>query len=162
MIEVVTETDLNRLGAILPHAPNAKLRAATILTEIIDRLPRPRAYISEPTHMPDEAQAMLWNTAYDMLSAELSGKGISVIEPETIRDIALFSSTLETLTDASDPLWQALIASRRVDSLYVPSDGENSKRHAAMRRIARSAGITVLNYRPQYVRERRIFGPPTR
>lgn len=160
MIEVVTETDLDRLGAITPHSPNAKMRAACILTEIVNRLSRPRAYISEPTHMSDVALATFWCVAYDILSAELSAAGTSVIEPESMRDVALFCSELDRVSDSTDPLWQALMSAKLIDEVYIPADGENSKRHAAMRRIARSAGIRVYSYRPQRVTQRRPATPP--
>jgi hypothetical protein len=160
VIEVVTEADLERLGAIQPHSPNAKMRAAGILTEIISRLPRPRAYISEPTHSSDPVVSTLWTVAYDMLSAQLSSSGTSVIESDTLRDISLFCSELEKLTDSFDPLWQALVTGKLVDEIYIPADGENSKRHAAMRKIARSVNLTVISYRPQHTVERRAAQPP--
>jgi hypothetical protein len=159
MIEVVTEADLDLLGSIGPHERNGRMRAAGILTDIIRRLPRPRAYISEPTYMAHEPEASLWCLAYDMLSAQLKDAGTSVIEPETVRDIALFCSVLEKLTDALDPLWQALVAGKLVDAVYIPSDGENSQRHAAMRRISRSLGIQVYGYRPQTSAHRQYSQP---
>ncbi len=161
MIEVVTEADFDRLGAIRADEPRAKQRAVAVLMEIVNRLPRPRAYISEPTHTPDESRQTLWTLAYDMLTATLpADEGVSVIEPETIRDIALFSSSLDYLTDATDPFWQTLVSCKAIDQVCIPNDGENTKRHSAMRNHANVLKVQVRMYHPVVERVRRPAGQP--
>ncbi len=160
MIEAVELADLTRLGVISDDGPRPRQRASKVLMEIIARLPRPRAYISEPAHMPEAQRSLVWEVAYDMLTAVLAVEGVSVIEPETIRDIALFSPFLEPLTDSSDALWQTLASCNFIDQVYIPDDGENCKRHAAIQRHADILGIKVLIYRPAFIGRHAPATPP--
>lgn len=160
MIGVVELGDLDRLGAIRDDKPHPKQRAQSVLMEIVGRLPRPRAYISEPTHTPDEQRCLIWTLAYDILTSILPTEGVSIIEPETLRDLALFSPLLLPVTEASDPLWQTLLSCKFVDQVYIPDDGEHCKRHTAMKEHARALGIKVLTYKPALVGARIGATPP--
>ena len=131
-----------------------------MVIDIIARLPPPRAYISEPAHMPEAQRSLVWEVAYDILSSMLNAEGVSVIEPETIRDIALFSPFLESLTDASDALWQTLASCNYIDQVYIPDDGENCRRHATIQRHADILGIKVLVYRPAFIGRHATATPP--
>ncbi len=158
MIEVVELTDLERLGAIGPNKPNGAHLSYAVLMDIIRRLPCPRVYVSEPTHLlrneslEDESHdKMLWALAYDILTANLQAEGIGVIEADTIRTLALFGCKLERLSVGADPLWQTLASEKLLDTIYIPEDGANSVHHTAMKRHANALKIRIVSYRPKLV-----------
>lgn len=160
MIEVVTVEDLHALSSIPINSPRARQRAVGMVVDIIARLQRPRAFVAEPDCNPDLRNSEYWTTAYDILTSHLTSElNMTVVDPETIRDIALFCPMLDTLSNAPDALWQLLASLRAVDAVYIPSDDERSKRHMAMERHAKALSIEVVFYRLEVPRRRSITPP---
>lgn len=146
MFPYIEQKDLDRLLTCpnedrdIHKRGRAKQQAMRILIEILNRLPRPRAYLIEPTHAPNKQQnTHTWDIGMDILSAQLSTQGISVIDPASLRALVLFCPALHDHLESTDALWLSLVAVNVIEQVYIPDDGTGNKRHTAAhaRAIAR-------------------------
>lgn len=151
MIEVVTLDDLSALLRIKDDGSDGKKQATLIIANIIKRMPRPRAYVCEPTLNVQNPRSVLWTMVYDILTRALVVEDhVSVIEPETLRFLLSRTAPLSHLCTRVDPMLQTLAAFRLVDVVYLPDDGHDKEHFSALKKRAKEQNVTVKEYRPKF------------
>jgi hypothetical protein len=154
VLDLVTQTDLEQLldcpddpSFDEDHKRKYRKRAYEILEDIFFRLPRPRAYLIEPTALPNrQHEALLWSFGTDLLTAQLHEEKIGVIDPLSLRALLVFCPILYEHIPRPDVLWPVLVATDMLDRVYIPHDGRHNKRHQHASERATAHDIEVYTW----------------
>lgn len=153
MIEAVTPDDLGKLLELTRRhessGEGATIKAVTTLIhEVIERLPKPRAYVVPA--LPDlggGATEADWNWYfYDQLTALLALNGRSVIDPVSLQ--ALWAYCPSTILGSMHPLFPSLLKDDGIQEVYLPK--KDLKRKAVHQLVwaAEMEGVEVYLWHP--------------
>lgn len=146
MIESATQEDIDAIC----DATNQDA-VKNIIAVIVSRMPEPRAYICEP-EAPADPQRLLWEEGLAILTQDLSARKISVVDPESIRELAAFyEDTYRAISEATaiDPMFFYLVSRRMIQEIYIPEGTD--KLHTRLvneQRFAKGKKVKIHLWRP--------------
>jgi hypothetical protein len=152
LIEVVTLEDLKRLRELKDERPDRE-EAFIIITDIVQRLHAPHAYLIRPMY-PEETE-VFWRSGYDILTATLIEQGYGVIEPETLRALTAYSAPLYHMHDFEHPFLKILTDLQEIDEFWFPQEEEKDEYRQQLLTFAHANNVSIRFWKPQWITVRR-------